>query len=86
MIVARGRARAHKLPITMAKREMAGTYSSIANGHSNGEAEAIRRIALIAVSSAEPMEAECNFFIWLGSRELEDLIQGPTQGISCAEF
>ncbi|HXP03722.1 MAG TPA: hypothetical protein VN808_06350, partial [Stellaceae bacterium] len=57
-----------------------------ANGHSRGEAEAIRRIALIAVSSAAPMEAECNFFIWLGSRELVGLIQGPRRGNSHAEF
>lgn len=61
---------------------MAGTYRSIANGRSSGDAEAIRRIAQIAVSSAGPMEAECNFFIWLGSRELVDLIQGPAQGNS----
>jgi len=70
----------------MAKRETAGTYSSIANGHSSGEAEAIRRIAQMAASGAAPMEAECNFFIWLGSRELADLIQGSAQGNSYAEF
>ncbi|WP_428110000.1 hypothetical protein [Candidatus Binatus sp.] len=70
----------------MAKREMAGTYRSIANGHSSGEADAIRRIAQIASSSAAPMEAECNFFIWLGSRELVDLIEGTAQGNSDAQF
>jgi hypothetical protein len=54
----------------MAKREIAGRYSTIANGHRSGEAEAILRIAPIAVSSASAVEAECNFFIWLNSSEL----------------
>jgi hypothetical protein len=85
-IVARARARALKVPITMAKREMAGTCRSIANGRSSGDAEAIRRIAQIALSSAAPREAEYNFFIWLGSRELVDLIEGTAQRNSDAEF
>ncbi|WP_422307480.1 hypothetical protein [Candidatus Binatus sp.] len=74
MIVARARARPLKLATATAKRGIAGTYRTIANGHSGGAAEAIRRIALIAVRSASVVEAVHIFFIWLISREFAYLV------------